>query len=308
MSRTSCSLTGADPILTMRTEERLVVLRRSPSLTTIAIMAATDVNQVTLYFSIAEIYSFASNWGNMDDTILLTFWITGAVFVAICFFVAYCVWKYSYKKERRAEYKPEDKKLESRLTWATAIGVAALLAPGLVVWNQYVTVPENAYKVEVFAYQWGWKYRLPGEDNILGKTDIKYISDENPFGLILEDPNGKDDLLVDEQELHVLKDRPVKFELRTIDVLHNFYVPQFRGKMDMVPGIVTYYWLTPTRVGDFEVLCAEYCGTGHYAMRGRVIVDEEKDYKKWEAKQITFEKMLAKSKKNDNLQLVKKEK
>ena len=124
----------------------------------------------------------------------------------------------------------------------------------------------------------------------------------------MEDPNGKDDLLVDEQELHVLKDRPVKFELRTIDVLHNFYVPQFRGKMDMVPGIVTYYWLPPTRVGDFEVLCAEYCGTGHYAMRGRVIVDEEKDYKKWEAKQITFEKMLAKSKKNDNLQLVKKEK
>ena len=244
----------------------------------------------------------------MDDTILLTFWITGAVFVAICFFVAYCVWKFSYKKERRAEYKPEDKKLESRLTWATAIGVAALLAPGLVVWNQYVTVPENAYKVEVFAYQWGWKYRLPGEDGKLGKTDIKYINDDNPFGLIIEDPNGKDDLLVDADELHVLKDRPVKFELRTIDVLHNFYVPQFRGKMDMVPGIITYYWLTPTRVGDFEVLCAEYCGTGHYAMRGRVIVDEEKDYKKWEAKQITFEKMLAKSKKNDNLQLVKKEK
>ena len=117
----------------------------------------------------------ASNWGNMDDTIILTFWITGAVFVAICFFVAYCVWKFSYNKDRRAEYKPEDKKLESRLTWATAIGVAALLAPGLVVWNQYVSVPENAYKVEVFAYQWGWKYRLPGEDGILGKTDIKYI-------------------------------------------------------------------------------------------------------------------------------------
>ena len=135
--------------------------------------------------------------------------------------------------------------------------------------------------------------------------DTKNTGNRN---LIIEDPNGKDDLLVDADELHVLKDRPVKFELRTIDVLHNFYVPQFRGKMDMVPGIITYYWLTPTRVGDFEVLCAEYCGTGHYAMRGRVIVDEEKDYKKWEAKQITFEKMLAKSKKNDNLQLVKKEK
>ena len=250
----------------------------------------------------------ASNWGGMDDTIILTFWITGFVFVVICLFVSYCVWKFAYRKDRRAEYKPEDNKLEKRLTWITTIGVAALLAPGLVVWNAYVTVPENAYKVEVFAYQWGWKYRLPGNDGILGKTDIKYISDENPFGLILEDPNGKDDRLVDGDELHLLLDRSVKFELRTIDVLHNFYVPQFRGKMDMVPGIITYYWITPTRTGDFEVLCAEYCGSGHYAMRGRVIVDKEKDYKKWEAKQITFEKMLAENKKGKNLQLAKSNK
>ena len=250
----------------------------------------------------------ASNWGGMDDTIILTFWITGFVFVVICLFVSYCVWKFAYNKNRRAEYKPEDKKLESRLTWITTIGVAALLAPGLVVWNNYVTVPKNIYKIEVFAYQWGWKYRLPGNDGILGKTDIKYISDENPFGLILEDVNGKDDRLVDGDELHLLLDRSVKFELRTIDVLHNFYVPQFRGKMDMVPGIITYYWITPTKTGDFEVLCAEYCGSGHYAMRGRVIVDKEKDYKKWEAKQITFKKMLAQNKKNKNLQLAKNNK
>ena len=250
----------------------------------------------------------ASNWGGMDDTIILTFWITGFVFVVICLFVSYCVWKFAYNKDKRAEYKPEDKKLESRLTWITTIGVAALLAPGLVVWNAYVTVPENAYKVEVFAYQWGWKYRLPGNDGILGKTDIKYISDDNPFGLILEDPNGKDDRLIDGDELHLLLDRSVKFELRTIDVLHNFYVPQFRGKMDMVPGIITYYWITPTKTGDYEVLCAEYCGSGHYAMRGRVIVDKEKDYKKWEAKQITFEKMLAENKKGKNLQLAKNNK
>ena len=76
----------------------------------------------------------------------------------------------------------------------------------------------------------------------------------------------------------------------------------------MVPGTITYYWITPTRTGDFEVLCAEYCGSGHYAMRGRVIVDQEQDYKKWEAKQITFEKMLAKNKKIDNLQLAKNNK
>ena len=247
----------------------------------------------------------ASNWQGMDDTILLTFWITGFVFVAICAFVAYCVWKYRYQKNRIAEYKPEDKKLETRLILITTLGVIALLAPGLLVWNNYISVPDNAYKVEVVAYQWGWKFRLPGKDGTLGKTDIKFINDENPFGLNLEDSYGKDDLLVDEGELHLLLDRPVKFELRAIDVLHNFYVPQFRGKMDMVPGMITYYWITPTRIGEFEILCAEYCGTGHYAMRGLVIVDKEKEYNKWEAKQITFDKMLAKNKNNKDLQLAK---
>ena len=250
----------------------------------------------------------ASNWGNMDSTIILTFWITGFVFVAILLFVAYCIWKFRYDKNRKAEYQPENKKLEFHLTWVTAIGVAALLAPGLVVWNKYVTVPENVLKVEVMAYQWGWKYRLPGEDNILGKTSIKYMDDENPFGLIPGDKNAKDDLLVDSDELHLELGQPVKFELRSVDVLHNFYVPQFRGKMDMVPGIITFYWLTPTRVGDFEVLCAEYCGTGHYAMRGRVIVDETNEYNDWIAQQITYERFLAKNikeKEEDKIKLVK---
>ena len=75
----------------------------------------------------------ASNWGNIDDIIILTFWVTGAVFVAVCLFMSYCVWQYRYRPERKAEYKPEDKKLEFRLTWLTALGVVALLAPGLIV-------------------------------------------------------------------------------------------------------------------------------------------------------------------------------
>ena len=248
----------------------------------------------------------ASNWGGMDDTIILTFWVTGAVFIAVCLFMAYCTWRYRYQKDRKAEYKPEDKKLEFHLTWLTALGVVVMLAPGLVVWHKYVNVPKEALNVEVVAYQWGWKYRLPGEDGNLGKTDIKLVSSENPFGLNLDDPNGKDDLLVDDGDLHLQINKPVKFLLRSLDVLHNFYVPQFRGKMDMVPGLVTFYWLTPIRTGDFEVLCAEFCGTGHYAMRGRVFVDEEKKYNQWLAQQITFEKMLAQNRTdNKSLKLVK---
>ena len=248
----------------------------------------------------------ASNWGGMDDTIILTFWVTGAVFIAVCLFMAYCTWRYRYQKDRKAEYKPEDKKLEFHLTWLTTLGVVVMLAPGLVVWHKYVNVPKEALNVEVVAYQWGWKYRLPGEDGNLGKTDIKLVSSENPFGLNLDDPNGKDDLLVDDGDLHLQINKPVKFLLRSLDVLHNFYVPQFRGKMDMVPGLVTFYWLTPIRTGDFEVLCAEFCGTGHYAMRGRVFVDEEKKYNQWLAQQITFKQMLAQNGiDNKSLKLVK---
>ena len=248
----------------------------------------------------------ASNWGGMDDTIILTFWVTGAVFIAVCLFMAYCTWRYRYQKDRKAEYKPEDKKLEFHLTWLTTLGVVVMLAPGLIVWHKYVNVPKEALNVEVLAYQWGWKYRLPGEDGILGKTEIKLVSSKNPFGLNLDDPNGKDDLLVDDGDLHLQINKPVKFLLRSLDVLHNFYVPQFRGKMDMVPGLVTFYWLTPTRTGDFEVLCAEFCGTGHYAMRGRVFVDEEKKYNQWLAQQITFKQMLTQNRiDNKSLKLVK---
>ena len=243
----------------------------------------------------------ASNWGNIDTTIELTFWITGSVFVAVCSFMSWCVWRYRYKPDRKAEYKPEDKKLEFRLTALTALGVIALLAPGLVVWNKYVTVPDNALKIEVVAYQWGWNYRLPGDDGILGTTDIKLINDENPYGLNLDDPNSKDDILVMDADLHLEINQPVKVELRSYDVLHNFYVPQFRAKMDTLPGLITYYWFTPTKTGDFEILCAEYCGTGHYAMRGKVLVDEKADYSNWLAQQITHEKMIAQNKKDKKL-------
>ena len=236
----------------------------------------------------------ASNWGNIDGTIILTFWVTGVVFVAICLFMAYCVWRYRYRKDRRAEYEPENKKLEWRLTLLTSLGVAALLAPGLLVWKQFVTVPQNAFNVEVVAYQWGWNYRLPGEDGILGKTDAKLVNAENPYGLILNDSNGRDDIIVQDADLHLQIDQPVKINLRSLDVIHNFYVPQFRAKMDTLPGIVSYYWFTPTKTGKYEILCAEFCGTGHYGMRGIVLVDDKKDYNNWLAQQITFKQFLAK--------------
>ena len=240
----------------------------------------------------------ASNWSAMDDTIILSFWIGGGVFILVCLFMVYCIFRYQYKEGRRSEYKPEDKKLEKGLTWLTTIGVVALLAPGLVVWNNYIRVPDNAIQVEVMAWQWGWKYRLPGQDGKLGASNNRIISDNNPYGLNVDDPNGKDDVFVESNELHLLKDRPVKILLRSIDVLHNFYVPQFRSKMDAVPGTITYYWFEPNKNGEYEVLCAEYCGVAHYAMRGKVVVEDEGSYNKWLSEQETFSSFTAKNRNN----------
>jgi len=235
----------------------------------------------------------ASNWGAMDDTIVLTFWIGGGVFILVCLFMIYCVFKFSYKEGRKVEYKPEDNKLEIILTVVTTLGVAALLAPGLIVWNQYINTPSNAINIEVMARQWGWQYRLPGEDGKLGTSNMVNINDQNPFGINLDDQNGRDDILIQSDELHLKTNRPVKILLRSTDVLHNFYVPQFRAKMDAVPGLITYYWFEPNKEGDYEVLCAEYCGIGHYGMRAKVVVDNEENYEKWLEQQETFSDFIA---------------
>jgi len=238
----------------------------------------------------------ASNWGYIDDTIILTFWITGVVFVAVVLFMAYCVIRYKYKPEARAEYKPEDHKLEWWLTGLTTVGVAAMLIPGLFVWNQFVTVPDDATEIEVMAKQWSWHYRLPGADGKLGTSNVRLINDDNPFGVDPKDMNGQDDVLIDGDDLHLPINKPVKVLLRSIDVLHDFYVPEFRAKMDMVPGAVTYFWVEPIRTGRFDVLCFELCGVGHHAMRSQVVVEDATAYGAWLKEQVTFKQSLAATK------------
>ena len=250
----------------------------------------------SLVFHVLSPWTFtelASNWSMIDFTIDITFWVTGAVFVAVNLFMAYCVIRFRYKKEARATYEPENKKLETWLTVLTAVGVAAMLTPGLFVWGKFVDVPDEAHEVEAVGQQWRWSYRYPGEDGKFGETDASRISDANPFGMDPDDPNGQDDVLVYHPEAHVPVDRPVKWLLRSKDVLHNFTVTEFRVKMDLVPGMTTFQWLTPTRVGRYDVLCEELCGIAHFAMRGAVVVDEQEDFEAWLAQQPTYAELNA---------------
>jgi cytochrome c oxidase subunit 2 len=230
----------------------------------------------------------ASNWHTIDTTISITFWVTGLVYVAITVFMAWALIRYRHRHDSRASYQPENKKLEWWLLVLTAAGVAAMLAPGLLVWADVIHPPQEAQVVEAVAQQWNWSYRLPGKDGKLGTVHPRFVSDANPFGMNPADANGADDVLLASPEVHVPLGKPVKLLLRSKDVLHNFAVAQLRVKMDLVPGLVTYTWFTPIRTGSFDVLCQELCGVGHFAMRGRIVVDEPAAFQAWLDRQPTF--------------------
>ena len=235
----------------------------------------------------------ASNWTTMDDTVVLTFWVTGIVFVAVNLFLAWVVWRYRHRDKQVATYDPENKKLEWWLTAVTSVGVAAMLAPGLFVWGKFVNVPKDAAIVEAIGQQWHWSFRFPGADGELGHSDARSSTPDNPFGLDPDDPKGRDDVLVASPELHLPVDQPVKVLLRSKDVLHNFTVTQFRVKMDLVPGMITHLWLTPTVPGSYEILCEELCGVGHFAMRGRVVVTKRDEFDTWLAAMPTYSQTQA---------------
>ncbi len=245
----------------------------------------------------------SSNWSPMDDTLMITFVVTGVVFVAVNLFMAYALIRFRYNPNRKAAYEPENKKLELWLTGLTTVGIVIMLAPGLIVLADFVHVPKDASVVEAVGKQWQWSFRFPGKDGVLGNAKPQLISFQNPFGLNPDDPNGQDDVLISTSELHLPVDKPVQILLRSKDVLHDFYVPHFRAKMDAVPGIITSLWFTPTHVGRFDIACAEYCGVGHHTMRGAVFVEDDNNFQAWLNNQPTFAQSSAKKSMGDSNKL-----
>lgn len=230
----------------------------------------------------------ASNWREMDDTLAITLAITTVFFVVINLFIGYMLLRFRHRAGHRAAWQPDNRKLEYWLTGVTALAIMALLAPGLFVYAEYIRPPRDAIELEVFAKQWQWGFRFPGADGRFGRSDARFISAGNPFGLDPGDPAGQQNVMVLGSEVHLPLNKPVKVLLRSQDVLHDFYVPPFRARMNMVPGMVTSFWFTPSKAGRYEVLCAQLCGIGHYNMRGFVVVEDETAFRRWLKGQPTF--------------------
>jgi cytochrome c oxidase subunit 2 len=243
----------------------------------------------------------ASDIGKITDGLFwITMWITVIAFIIISIAMFWFTYKYQYDENRRAEFIPDNHKLEIIWTIVPAIVLALLIFRGLRVWND-ITGPAaaDAEVIELVAQQFAWTARYPGEkDHLLGSINWKMIDASNEFGLNLEDKNSFDDFK--SLELHLPVGKEVLLKIRAKDVLHSVYLPHFRVKMDAVPGMITQFKFTPTKTTqqmrdelgnpkfNYEMACAEICGRGHFSMRFPVVVDDLEAYEKWKASQDSW--------------------
>ncbi|WP_332004643.1 cytochrome c oxidase subunit II [Chitinophaga sp.] len=241
----------------------------------------------------------ASEQGEGVDTLIyVTLAITGVVFVLTQIALFWFAFKYQEKEGRKAFYFPHNNKLEVIWTVIPAIALTILVAFGLKHWFQLTSeAPKDAAVVEVTGKQFNWIFRYPGKDGALGRRDIKNIdpSAGNELGLDWNDPLNKDDFMP--TELHLVVGKPVKLIIGSRDVIHDVGLPHFRMKMDAVPGIPTTLWFTPKfttkqmkeKTGNpdftYEISCDQMCGSGHYSMRGVIVVETQEEFDKWVAAQ-----------------------
>jgi cytochrome c oxidase subunit 2 len=220
----------------------------------------------------------------IDDQLGLTLIIAGIVFLLVHLLLGLFVWRYRERRAAPALYWHDNPKLEVGWTIATAVVFIFLGVQGNRVWAGYFrqSVPSNAVTIEVTAQQFAWNFRYPGPDGRFGRTNPRLIDDSvgNYVGVDPEDKAGNDDL-VTQNVVAVPIHRGIVLSLRTKDVTHSFFVPQFRVKQDAVPGLTIPVSFTATKLGEYEIACAELCGMQHHKMRARLHVLSEADFEAW---------------------------
>lgn len=275
----------------------------------------------------------ASEHGTTVDLLMNITWVL--IFIvqfitqALLHFFAY---KYRGQQDTKALYFADNNKLE--FIWSTipAVVLAGLILYGLYAWTNimFVDEDEDVIVIELYAKQFGWEARYAGEDNVLGKANVRYIAGVNTLGVDMADPNAQDDKMAN--EIHIPKGKKVVFKMRSQDVLHSAYMPHFRAQMNCVPGMVTQFAFIPiltteeyraipkivdkvkhindlrtkesaalTAQGkvaldpyefDYLLLCNKICGSSHYNMQMKIVVDTPADYKAWLADKPTMNKQM----------------
>ena len=225
----------------------------------------------------------ASKGGETIDQLLYFIcFLTGGVFVLTQVVYIFFLIKYRSRRGVRATYSHGNNRLE--LIWTaipTAIFIGLWGYSNHVWWDViHATPPSDALEVGVTAYQFAFSMQYPGADGKLGRSDVKLISNDNLFGNDRSDPETKDNFTSAVLELPV--NRPVHIRLNSKDVIHAFYIPEFRIYQDAVPGrTIDWVWFTPTKIGSYQLACSQLCGSGHYNMKAQVEVVSQQDFDKW---------------------------
>ena len=252
----------------------------------------------------------ASEHGDtLDGMFNITLGFTYIVFVLTHIALFWYAWKYRGRRGRKALFMPHDTKLELVWTAVPAIVMCFLVVNGLIAWNEVMGDDgDEDIEIEATGSQFSWTIRYPGEDGKLGEKNYKNITGLNSLGQVWTDTKNLDDVIVDKIVLPVGK--KVRVRITAKDVLHNFDLPHFRVKMDAIPGLPTYFYFTPKittkdyrknlanypeyqapdpnnpdkklwETFNFDLACAELCGSGHYAMKKVVEIVSDEEYEKW---------------------------
>lgn len=276
--------------------------------------------------------SGSEHGAKIDNLMLITMiliFIAGIITQALLHYFAFY---YRGRKDRVATHYADNDRLEFIWTIIPVITLAGLIIYGLFTWTNVMNVnqDDDPLVIELYAYQFGWKARYAGEDNTLGKANVRLIEGVNALGVDPADPNGHDDKVV--SEVHLPVGRKVLFKIRSQDVLHSAYMPHFRAQMNCVPGMITQFAFTPTvttaemretdhiidKVNnindirakesekliaqgeeglapyefDYLLLCNKICGVSHYNMQMKIVVESEEEYQSWLAEQPTLAEQL----------------
>lgn len=271
----------------------------------------------------------ASEHGGLVDNLMNITWVL--IFTVQVITQGLLYWfsfKYKGNKEKKALFFADSNKLEAIWSIIPSVVLACLILYGLYAWNNimFVDKDEDVIEIELYAQQFKWTARYAGQDNVLGKANVRLIEGVNTLGVDMSDPNAQDDIVV--SELHIPKGKKVHFKMRSQDVLHSAYFPHFRAQMNCVPGMVTEFAFVPTYTTaeyrelpfmvekvaninklraeksvelvakggtaldpytfDYLLLCNKICGASHYNMQMKVVVDTPEDYKKWLSEKTTL--------------------
>jgi len=222
---------------------------------------------------------------DVDNLIIYVHWLMIALFIGWFGYFVYVLLRFHRSRNPKADYIGVRNHASNYIEVIVALVEAViLLFVAVPLWAKTVDQfpdPKQSTLVQVVAHQFAWDIRYPGKDGEFGAQDMRLISSSNSFGIDPNDPKGKDDI-ADNNKIHVVVNKPVLIQLSSKDVIHSFKVIAMRVTQDAIPGMRIQLHFTPTKVGTYQINCAQLCGQGHAAMGvGYLEVDTQEDFDKW---------------------------